>query len=456
MKTIPLRDFSVHGQLIKRGRSRCLVCNEICPGEWVSRTHENNPTTVHIVRTCPLHGKQETCISSDARFYWYFRSQKNIDPSKPLQPVASLMGTNVFDPGSNSRGSDTTDDLKTCVGLVELMRSCNLKCPTCYADSPHTSVATKNEYDIDEIKENIEIVIKKKGVLDVLQLSGGEPTIHSKFLEILEWACAHERIKLVNIVTNGTRFAGDIEFVKAVSELNRKYDDVILYLQFDGVQPEGQIELRGGDFRKMRVLAINNCGDSNIPIILSMTVNHLTLPFVWDTLEFGLKHPHIRGTSFQPEFTSGRANPLAKARINPISVADIIHNLVGKCRGVMDFEDFTPLPCGDPNCAIISYLLKIGDELVPLKRLMDMKLIPGHLKDRLLHTDEDLMKCGCENEAGAELERLAKENTHMILIKPFMSAESYDCDRTGGCCTHVILKGGRTDSFCRHYATANR
>ena len=55
--------------LLKRTRSRCPVCHASAPAE-VWRRSEGKAQTVWLRRRCPEHGVAETCISSDARFYW--------------------------------------------------------------------------------------------------------------------------------------------------------------------------------------------------------------------------------------------------------------------------------------------------------------------------------------------------------------------------------------------------
>src|SRR2546422_11240206 len=54
------------------------------------------------------------------------------------------------------------------------------------------------------------------------------------------------------------------------------------------------------------------------------------------------------------------ASGLGSQRLN---TADIILAAVAQSGGKLRFEDFTPLPCGDPNCATIGYLLKVGAEV---------------------------------------------------------------------------------------------
>jgi uncharacterized radical SAM superfamily Fe-S cluster-containing enzyme len=188
-----------------------------------------------------------------------------------------------------------------------------------------------------------------------------------------------------------------------------------------------------------------------------MTVTAGNLPFAWDAIEFGLKHPHIHGITFQPAFFSGRFDlPAAVSSDSPINAADVILTAVNQSRGVMKCGDFTPLPCGDPNCAVIGYLLRTPFGVRSISDFVDFSTVQGFLKDKVHYTLEDLARCGCESEPlGHLLKELELESSvaFRIMIKPFMDARTWDDDRIDRCCTHVIRPDGKLDSFCRYYSS---
>src|SRR4029079_10621662 len=156
-----------------------------------------------------------------------------------------------------------------------------------------------------DIKARVQGVIDRKGGIEILQLSGGEPTLHPQLIELCVWLKAHPKIAFVLINTNGVLFAKDAAFAQRLSDAFGGLG-LQLYLQFDGVQSAGQKELRGGDLRTMREQAIANCAAANIPITLAMTVAPDNLPNLWDAVRFGLDHNIVHGITFQPVFGSGR------------------------------------------------------------------------------------------------------------------------------------------------------
>ncbi len=138
-----------------------------------------------------------------------------------------------------------------------------------------------------------------------------------------------------------------------------------------------------------------------------------------------------------------------------LNVADVIHSLINQSEGLLTEQDFTPLPCGDPNCHTIGYLLRQGDRIVRVSELIDFANLQGFLKDRANFNLADLEKCGCESEElGHVLKALeiGPDNVFRLFIKPFMDAWTYDQHRIDRCCVHVVGEGGRLESFCRHYA----
>lgn len=440
--------------LLKRTRGRCPVCLESCPAE-VWRRGEIGDARIFLRRACPEHGEIETCIASDARFYWLAQGSPENSCCAPGLACCASTGESAGTLGKNAGGREggPFEKLSTCLALIEIVESCNLACPVCYADSPRDS-AVAGAKPLAELKARIQGVIDRKGVIDILQLSGGEPTLHPQFFELLAWAQAHPGIRYVLVNTNGVRLAQDDAFLAGMAEAAERRN-IQVYLQFDGTTEVGQRELRGADLRALRERAIARCGEIHLPLTLAMTVTPANLDNVWAAAEFGLKFPHVRGVSYQPFFTSGRRDAVDAAAYTPITTADVLLSLIAGSAGTLDADDFTPLPCGDPNCATIGYLLRVGGAVRSVSEFVDFRELQGFLRDKVRYSLDDLVQCGCENEPLGELLRrfeLDESHTFRLFVKPFMDAFTWDEDRIDRCCTHVIREDGRLDSFCRYYS----
>jgi uncharacterized radical SAM superfamily Fe-S cluster-containing enzyme len=430
---------------------------------------------VFLKRTCSHHGEVSVCIASDARFYWLAKG-------KPGNACCAGSGKRVGTLGRNAAGrfaltKPTPDQstangccegqgapfetLSTCLALIEIVNSCNLACPTCYADSPVGTGARVDAVALEDLQRRIQAVIDRKGGIEILQLSGGEPTLHPQFFELVEWVQANPGIDYLLVNTNGLRIANDEDFTGKLAHAVRQ-GGIQLYLQFDGVQFEGQHSLRGTDLRSVRERAIRRCGEMNLPITLAMTVTRENQPHVWQAIEFGLKFEHVRGISFQPLFRSGRlpsdvsaASSTRATCESRLNTADIIIAAVEQSAGHLRFEDFTPLPCGDPNCATIGYLLKANGRTYSISDFIDFTQVQDFLRDKVRYNLQDLAKCGCESQPLGNLLRrfeMDESNTFRLFVKPFMDAWTWDEDRIDRCCTHVIRPDGKLDSFCRYYS----
>jgi MoaA/NifB/PqqE/SkfB family radical SAM enzyme len=68
-------------------------------------------------------------------------------------------------------------------------------------------------FPLADLQQRIQGVIDRKGRIEILQLSGGEPTIHPEFFELLAWLHANPGIDYVLLNTNGVRLANDDAFL---------------------------------------------------------------------------------------------------------------------------------------------------------------------------------------------------------------------------------------------------
>ena len=456
-----LSELAERESLLKRTTSRCPTCHRPCPAEVVKVA--GFPAKVFLRRVCPEHGEAVACVASDARFYWLAQGKPenarcDCPPSAATAACCPAEGARFGTLGRNAQPGDALgvmEKLATCLCQIEVVHSCNLACPTCYADSPAGAGAHVNAVPLDDLQRRIQGVVDRKGGIEILQLSGGEPTLHPQFFELLAWLQAHPQIDYVLLNTNGVRITHDDAFAHQLAGAFR-YGKFQLYLQFDGVQEAGQQFLRGADLRETRQRCLERCRDIKLPVTLAMTVTPENLPFVWETIDFGLRWPNVRGVCFQPMFLSGRVPGTAAQslpqRLNP---ADILLAAVGQSGGQLRFEDFTPLPCGDPNCATIGYLLKVNGAVRSVSEFLDFTQTQDFLSTKVRYRLEDLMKCGCESTLlGDLLKQFELDETHTfrLFIKPFMDALTWDEDRIDRCCTHVIRPDGKLDSFCRYYS----
>jgi uncharacterized radical SAM superfamily Fe-S cluster-containing enzyme len=336
--------------------------------------------------------------------------------------------------------------------VVEIVYDCNLACPTCYADSPHGGSGKTLEYlSFALLKEHLEGVIARQGVIDIIQLSGGEPTLHPELFEILLWLGSHTGIKHVLLNTNGTKLADPL-FAQSLARVVPE-GRFGVYLQYEPETDDGS-KMRGGDFRVIRRRARMECSKYSLPVALVMTVSHHNKFECSVLVDEACSDDNVKWIIYQPEALLGRFDARRMKEI-PISVADVVHSVARG--GLMDIKSWMPLPCSDPNCGTIGFLVRIDGDWRPVSSVVDMRNYTSLIANRMnFDTADTLGACGCDEfSLGDALGAIgvAPHDVRMVFIKPFMDARTYDESRIASCCTHVLTPTGNVDSFCRYYGS---
>jgi uncharacterized radical SAM superfamily Fe-S cluster-containing enzyme len=235
------RDYTFLGTT----QSFCPDCLSLVPAKILDRGGR-----VYFRKRCPTHGVREDFVCSDAA--WFDRNAFLTPGKLPLRMAVEPQRGCPFD-----CGLCTEHEQHTCLGVLEVTSSCNLECPMCYAASGPGGV----HLPYDDCCRTIDHLVAAEGRPEVLQLSGGEPTIHPEFLEIFKYACS-QPIDIVMINTNGIRLARDPAFLEAVAELRHRAE---IYLQFDSFNDSAYRELRGESLvelklRQSRRWVLPECG----------------------------------------------------------------------------------------------------------------------------------------------------------------------------------------------------
>ena len=205
---------------------------------------------------------------------------------------------------------------------------------------------------------------------DLVQISGGEPSIHPQIIEILKLAKS-KPIRHVMMNTNGIRIARDRAFVAELAKLTPGFE---VYLQFDSMKKSALENLRGADLRKIRDQALANLEEAGISTTLVCVIKKgQNDDEIGAIVRHALIYKCVRGITFQPVQDAGRNENFDKNR-DRFLLTDIRRE-IGRSSGVFDESDVIPLPCNSDEIAI-AYGLRDGTNVTPIT-----KLIP---KDELL------------------------------------------------------------------------
>ena len=174
--------------------SLCETCLGLVPAKIVEEDGG-----IYYSKRCPEHGVMKTLVSDDP-VYWR-RTLEYLKPGdRPLAPFTRTERGCPWD-----CGLCPDHEQHSCLAIVEINEACNLACPVCFADS---SPKRNSHRSLAEVEFMLDALVKSEGEPDLVQISGGEPTIHPQILDIL--AAARRRpIKHVMLNTNGIRIAED-------------------------------------------------------------------------------------------------------------------------------------------------------------------------------------------------------------------------------------------------------
>lgn len=330
-------------------QSLCEVCLTLVPTKIQILGDE-----VWYEKRCKQHGVQSTLVSDDAA-YW----RKCKDFIKPGdRPLAFQHKTEFGCPYDCGLCPD--HEQHSCLALIEITEHCNLTCPVCFAES---SPARTSFTTLATIEKMLDALVASEGEPDLVQISGGEPTLHPEFFAILD-AVRARPIRHVMINTNGLRIARDPEFVARLAGQKRGLE---VYLQFDSLQRDALVNLRGADLRRIRQQALENLEQHGISTTLVATVKRgVNDGEIGDVVRHALSWKCVRGVTFQPVQDAGRNENFNKDT-DRIMLSEIRRRVIET--GVFGDDDMIPLPC-NPESISIGYGLRNGDTVLPVTSLI--------------------------------------------------------------------------------------
>ena len=417
---------------------------------------------VYLVKHCPTHGHQEVLIADDIEYYKL--SQQFIKPGDmPLKFNTPIKYGCPFD-----CGLCPDHEQHSCLTLVELTDRCNLSCPICYADSGVEDISPqshqpRNHRSLAHIEQMLDAIVENEGEPQIVQLSGGEPTLHPDFFAIMDLVKT-KPIKHLMINTNGVRIAKDKKFVERLSQYK---PGIEIYLQFDSLEKEALLELRGADLREVREGAIAHLNEYNISTTLVVTVKKgLNDKEIGKIIDYGLQQKCVRGVTFQPIQIAGRLEQF-DPKTDRYTLTEVRRSLLEQSSHFQS-EDIIPVPC-HPDCLAMGYALKFQDQVIPLTGLLEpdamVKIMPNSV---LYEQNEDLKKHIFElfstshspNSAATSLKQLlcclplipvpdniTYENVFRVLIVQFLDPYNFDVRSVKRSCIHIVHPDGRIIPF---------
>jgi 7,8-dihydro-6-hydroxymethylpterin dimethyltransferase len=384
----------------------------------------------------------------------YYRRSREVFIKTPEQPM--VYNTPVKYGCPYDCGLCPDHEQHSCLTLVEICDACNLTCPICYAGSGQHRTEFRT---LQQIEAMLDCVVRNEKEPDVVQISGGEPTLHPEFFRILAM-CKERPIRHLMVNTNGIRIAQDEDFVQQLVEFMPQFE---LYLQFDSLRCEPLMQLRGADLRAVREKALERLNRLGISTTLVVTVERgVNDDELGKIVDFALQQPSVRGVTFQPVQQAGRVQGF-EAKQHRLTLTEVRRRILEQT-SVFRPEDLIPVPC-HPDALAMAYALKIGSEVVPLTGMVPPEVLIDGAKNTIVYEQEPglrehLFKLFATNHSPSSQASTLREllcclpkvlipkdlgyaNLFRVLIVQFIDAEAFDVRSVKRSCIHIAHPDGK-------------
>jgi len=449
---------------------------------------------VFMDKTCPEHGYCKDLYWSDVELYlkaekWEFGDGKGLSNPTTTSEVCP-----------RDCGICQSHTSHTALGNIDLTNRCNLTCPICFANSNVTGKVY--EPSKEQIMEMLQLYRNEQPVAGrIVQFSGGEPTIHPDFLEILRGAKAMG-YSHIQVASNGIKFA-DADFTMRAAEAGLH----TIYLQFDGLDDHVYEQTRGRKLLEYKLKTVEAVRKAGIKIVYVPTIaGGINEDQVGKILQFALDNIDVSsGISYQPVAITGRINYEERMKLRftlpdlvrcieeqtgiaskedwyPLSFVQPVSKIISSVRGA----DTVHITC-HPHCSLGTYLFieQNTGKAIPITRFTDIEGMFKEIEIQAAKTKASNFKRFAQMNAFFQLQKYykkdkapagldftrflqtldgffdkeagrgAKDGTYtnktlLVAGMHFMDAYNYELERVRRCTIHYATPSGRIIPFCAY------
>jgi uncharacterized radical SAM superfamily Fe-S cluster-containing enzyme len=382
------------------GQSRGL-CRQCGTDARVEVRYIARDNKVYLQRHCPKHGVHEALVAGDLGWYLEAMSQE-VAPCAPPRVHARKRAA-----CPDACGPCLFHGQRCHLPVFPITNACNLRCPICFGFNRPDPYFMP----VDEFARRLDFLVQATGGVDLINITGGEPTLHPQLLDILR-AAKRPGIGRITMNSNGIVLGRRPELAAALAELG-----VYVVLSLDTFDSARSRALHGADIVDDKRRALAALEEHRIPT----TILHVLVPGVNEDemrswLDLLAQKSFVRSLTIQTMTYTGQggASFSAKESRRHIPVDDVERLIQDASAGRIGVADFMPLPTAHPLCYGVSYLF--SDERVglrPMTRLLQKSEIAAMSRDGyLLHPAE-----ASESAMKTALDRLWSEGAEPDLLR---------------------------------------
>ncbi len=448
---------------------------------------------VMMQKRCPAHGVFRDIIFSDAELFlrleeWHFGDGQGF-----ANPAGA--GEGECPDRCGICGWHTSH---TSLANVDLTSHCNLACRVCFADANRREFALSFEQAVAALTR---LRAQRPAPAFAVQFSGGEPTVHPRFLDIVAAAKALG-FSHIQAATNGLKFT-DPEFACRAREAGLQY----LYLQMDGTSDDIFRTLRGRPLLEEKLAVLESARQAGLRVIFVPTVGKgVNDQEIGNLLRLAFEHLDVlSGMAFQPMVFTGRV-PEGSRLTQRFTLSDLAREFSLQTGLTHPRDDWFPLGAAvplvryagallgeplvnhtcHPHCGLMTLLfVDQSRRAVPVTRFLDLYPLLREIEGLAARTRKRSIKILSKARALQSLKRhfhadRAPEGlsflrflqtldgfadkkyswdpqhrgytykTFYVLGMHFMDAYNFDLDRVRRCGVHYAAPDGKLYPFCTY------
>ncbi len=342
----------------------CRECHALVP----ARVLEEDGV-VYQERLCPRCGSVRARLADDVG--WYLTRSSTTVRCKP----SALPGTAVRTGCPHDCGPCVAHANACHLPVFSVTNACNMDCPICFT---YNRADQKYFMSRAELRELLDKLLARVGPLDVINITGGEPTLHPDILDLLE-ECKRPEIGRITMNSNGLRLASDEGLCRALAELG-----VYVVLSFDTFQPERALRIHGRDVIRNKQEALENLQRFGIgTTLLNVMIHGLNDDEIGEIIGLARTHPVVRSVTVQTmTFTGKGGQDFQPRETMPLDAA--AKAVERATNGEIQESDFFPHSSAHPLCYSVAYYVKDGERLVSLTHFFSMEELRGMLAQSYL------------------------------------------------------------------------
>lgn len=343
---------------------------------------------VFLERLCPVHGKRRTLVAETLA--WYLDATSS--PPAARSPATAVRAHDR--PCPRSCGPCAMHAQRCNLPVFSITNACELRCPICFTFNRSDAVYLMSPEEMDR---HLDYVVQSTGGVDLVNITGGEPTCHPQLLRLLERA-RRPGIGRVTMNTNGLRLARDPELADALAKLG-----IYVIMSLDTLDPAVSVRVHGRDICAEKRAALANLERAGVQTtLLTVLIGGVNEDELGAITELAFASPVVRSLTVQTMTYTGQGGGSFMPRRH-IPVEGVERRLERSSAGAMKSSDFVPLPTAHPLCyGVAYYLMDEEGRRHPMAGILDRHALARHLADGyLLHPSGEL-----EQDLKAAIDRL--------------------------------------------------